>query len=84
MAERPILIRGGRVVDPGRGLDDVRDVLLADGQVAELAPSVEAPESAEVVEAEGLVVTPGLIDVHVHLREPGGEHKETILSGARA
>ncbi|MDX1568006.1 MAG: dihydroorotase [Longimicrobiales bacterium] len=84
MAERPILIRGGRVVDPGQGLDDVRDVLLADGEVAELAPSVEAPENAEVVDADGLVVTPGLIDVHVHLREPGGEHKETILSGARA
>jgi dihydroorotase len=79
-----LLLRGGRVVDPSQRLDGVRDVLLVDGKVAELASSGDAPEGARVVDCAGLVVTPGLIDLHVHLREPGGEHKETIRSGARA
>jgi len=79
-----VLIRGGRVVDPSRIIDAALDLLLADGVVAALGESLEAPEGAEVVDAAGLVVAPGLIDVHVHLREPGGEHKETIASGARA
>ena len=81
---RPTLIRGGRVVDPSQGVDAVLDLLLADGRVARLGVGLDAPEGAEVVDAGGLVVTPGLIDVHVHLREPGGEHKETIASGVRA
>ncbi len=80
----PILLRGGRVVDPSRKLDAVRDVLLADGKVAGLGEKLEASEGTQVLDCEGLVVTPGLIDVHVHLREPGNEHKETIASGARA
>jgi dihydroorotase len=79
-----VLLRGGRVVDPSQGTDAVLDLLLADGAVAALGESLEAPEGAEVIDAGGLVVAPGLIDVHVHLREPGGEHKETIASGARA
>ncbi|HZG43628.1 MAG TPA: amidohydrolase family protein, partial [Longimicrobium sp.] len=81
---RPLLIRGGRVVDPSRKLDAVLDVLLADGRVAAVGERIDAPEGAETVDASGLVVAPGLIDVHVHLREPGQEHKETIRSGARA
>jgi dihydroorotase len=81
---RPMLIRGGRVVDPSQGVDAVLDLLLADGRVARLGEGLDAPEGAEVVDAGGLVVAPGLIDVHVHLREPGGEHKETIASGTRA
>ena len=81
---RPLLIRGGRVVDPSQRLDAVLDLLLADGVVARLGEGIQAPEGAETVDASGLVVAPGLIDVHVHLREPGQEHKETIRSGARA
>ena len=82
---RPMLIRGGRVVDPSQGVDAVLDLLLADGRVARVGESLDAPEGAEVVDAGGgLVVAPGLVDVHVHLREPGGEHKETIASGVRA
>lgn len=81
---RPLLLRGGRVIDPGCGLDEVLDVLLADGVVARIGRDLEAPEGADVRDAGGLVVAPGLIDVHVHLREPGGEHKETIATGARA
>ena len=81
---QPLLLRGGRVVDPSQGLDATRDLLLADGKVARLGQGLDAPEGARLIDCAGLVVTPGLIDVHVHLREPGGEHKETIRSGARA
>ncbi|WP_420128386.1 dihydroorotase [Longimicrobium sp.] len=81
---KPMLIRGGRVVDPSQKLDAVVDVLLAEGLVARIGENLDAPEGAETIDAAGLVVAPGLIDVHVHLREPGQEHKETIESGARA
>ncbi|MDP9348558.1 MAG: amidohydrolase family protein, partial [Gemmatimonadota bacterium] len=81
---RPTLIRGGRVIDPSQGLDATLDLLLHGGAVAEIGEDLEGPEEAEVVDAAGLVVCPGLIDVHVHLREPGFEHKETIATGARA
>lgn len=84
MTPRPLWIRGGRIVDPAAGVDGIGDLLLLDGRVAERGGGVEGPRDAEVVEARGLVVAPGLIDVHVHLREPGGEHKETIATGARA
>jgi dihydroorotase len=77
-----LLLRGGRVVDPSQSLDEKLDVLLVDGEVAELKKGIDAPEDARVVDCAGLVVTPGLIDVHVHLREPGGEHTETIATGA--
>jgi dihydroorotase len=81
---RPLLIRGGRVVDPSQKMDAGLDLLLAEGIVAELGERLDAPEGTEIIDAAGLVVVPGLIDVHVHLREPGGEHKETIASGARS
>ncbi len=80
----PLLIRGGRVIDPSQSIDAVQDVLVVDGVVVEVGQGLASPEGAREIDAEGLVVTPGLIDVHVHLREPGGEHKETIASGARA
>ncbi len=79
-----IVLAGGRVVDPSQGLDRTLDVLLAEGSVAALADEVPAPEDARVIDCSGLVVAPGLIDVHVHLREPGEEHKETIATGAAA
>lgn len=78
------LIRGGRVVDPSQDLDGFFDLLLADGVVARLEEEIEAEAGVEVVDASGLVVTPGLIDIHVHLREPGQEYKETVESGTRA
>ncbi|MDE0897804.1 MAG: dihydroorotase [Longimicrobiales bacterium] len=80
MSEK-ILLRGGRVVDPSQSLDANVDVLLAAGVIASVGESLDAPENAKVVDCGGLIVTPGLIDVHVHLREPGGEHKETIATG---
>ncbi len=84
MTDRPILLSGGRVVDPASGVDATLDLLLADGRVARVGARLDAPESARVIDCSGLTVVPGLIDVHVHLREPGGEHKETIATGARA
>jgi len=82
---KPLLIRGGRVVDPESGLDAPRDVLLRDGQIAaiENPGQIKAP-GAEVFNAKGLVVATGLIDIHVHLREPGQGYKETIASGTAA
>jgi len=83
---RPTLwIRGGRVVDPASGLDDDADVLVRDRKIAQVG-RVEVPAGEPVIEidARGLVVTPGLIDMHVHLREPGNEEEETIHSGSRA
>ena len=79
-----ILIRGGRVIDPSQNMDAIGDLLVIDGRVAEVAPSLDAPENARVVEASGLVVTPGFIDLHTHLRDPGFEYKETIATGTRA
>ena len=76
------LLKGGRVVDPSQKLDRVADVLLVDGKVVAIGGDAASAEGAEVVDCDGLVVTPGLIDVHVHLREPGEEHKETIATGA--
>jgi len=84
MNPRPILLKGGRVIDPSQGIDDIRDVLLVEGAVAGVDREISPPEGTEVLRVDGLVVCPGLIDVHVHLREPGGEHKETIATGARA
>ncbi len=77
------LIKGGRLIDPSEDIDQVSDVLITDGVIAGAGPRVSA-DGAEVVDARGLVVCPGLIDMHVHLREPGREDEETIASGATA
>ncbi len=80
-----LLIRGGLVVDPALKLEETRDLLIEQGTIVALEPPGQiAPEGRQVLEARGLVVTPGLIDMHVHLREPGEEYKETIASGTRA
>jgi dihydroorotase len=81
---RPFLLTGGRLVDPSQELDGPGDLLVRDGRIEACGDGITGPEEAEVVDVGGLVVAPGFIDVHVHLREPGGEHKETIESGARA
>ncbi|MBF0142731.1 MAG: dihydroorotase [Magnetococcales bacterium] len=77
------LIRGGRVVDPSRDFDATADLLLEGGRVRAVG-RVELPADCEVIEAAGLVVAPGLVDMHVHLREPGYEYKETIAGGLAA
>ena len=79
-----LLIRGGRVVDPAGGTDALADVWIAEGRIQKVGRGLKAPAGAEVVDATGKVVCPGFIDMHVHLREPGFEYKETIASGTRA
>jgi dihydroorotase len=84
---RPMLIRGGRVICPASDLDQIADVLVGeDGLVAEVGPSLEAKAGADaqVVDAAGKLVLPGLVDIHVHFREPGQEYKETVESGSRS
>ncbi len=80
---RRLLIRGGRVIDPGEGIDEQGDVLVGEGRIVAVGPSL-AREGAEVLDARGMVVCPGFVDPHAHLCEPGGEHRETIATGARA
>src|SRR5438477_6993405 len=76
-------IRNGRVIDPASRLDAIRDVLIEDGVISAIGENLD-PGDAEEFDATGLVVAPGFIDMHVHLREPGFEHAETIESGSRA
>ncbi len=78
-----ILIRGARVMDPASGRDETTDVLVGRGVIAEIGRGL-ADDGAEVLDAAGLIVAPGLVDLHTHLREPGEEHKETIATGTRA
>jgi dihydroorotase len=81
-----LLIRGGRIVDPSQGIDRVDDLLVRDGQVVACGQAGAQPvgRADETIDAAGLVVTPGLVDMHVHLREPGREEDETIETGTRA
>jgi dihydroorotase len=81
---RPLLLVGGRTIDPSQFLDGPGDLLVRDGRIEALGQVTAVPEDAERVDVDGLVVAPGFIDLHVHLREPGDEHKETIRSGALA
>uniref|UniRef100_A0A831XKR3 Dihydroorotase n=1 Tax=Geobacter metallireducens TaxID=28232 RepID=A0A831XKR3_GEOME len=79
-----LFIQGGRVIDPSQGIDETLDVLVENGVVKELGKGLAAPAGCKVVDAAGLIVTPGLIDMHVHLRDPGFEYKEDIVSGTKA
>ena len=83
-----LVLRNGRVIDPARGLDAVVDVLIENGSIAEMSAKIElGPEKLsqfEQIDASGKWIVPGLIDMHVHLREPGEEYKETISSGTQA
>lgn len=81
---RPILIRGGRVIDPSRGADGLADVYLEEGKIAGVGRDLGSPDGALVLDATGKMVAPGLIDLHVHLREPGQEDIETVATGAMA
>jgi dihydroorotase len=79
-----LLVKNGRVVDPASGLDGVADVWIEEGAVRSVAENIAVSEASAVFDATGLVVAPGFIDMHVHLREPGFEHAETIETGSRA
>lgn len=81
----PIAIKNGRLLDPSQDLDGPYDLLLVEGRVAELAPAGKLHGKADdILDARGMIVAPGFIDIHVHLREPGQSYKETIASGTRA
>ena len=80
---RRILIKGGRVIDPSQGIDKVEDVAIADAKILGVDSGIDL-EHAEVIDATGMIVCPGFIDLHTHLREPGFEYKETIETGTAA
>ena len=84
MKHQPVLLSGGRVIDPSRNIDETGDILIVDGVVASDAARIGSVDDAEVVDCAGMIVSPGFIDVHCHLREPGREDVETISTGARA
>ncbi len=81
-----VVIKGGHLIDPGAGVDALKDILIKDGRVAEIAApgKLKSANGAQVLDATGLTVAPGLIDIHVHLREPGQGYKETIATGTAA
>lgn len=81
---RPLLLKGGRVIDPSRDHDAVVDLLIVDGKIEAMGTGIGEPDGAETVDVSGKVVAPGLVDVHVHFREPGREDAETVATGARA
>ena len=84
-SENVILVRGARLIDPAQGLDQLGDLLMSDGKIAYVGdPVTDLPENAVVIEAAGIVASPGFIDLHCHLREPGFEYKETIATGTEA
>ena len=80
--ERPLVITGGRVIDPSQQLDRITDLVIENGVIAGVSDGEGRPDGARIIDASGCIVAPGLIDVHVHLREPGQEDRETIATGA--
>src|SRR5690348_15655223 len=80
-SRKPLLIRGGHLIDPRNKIDEIMDVLIEGQHIQKIGKDIKPSKETEILNATGLVVTPGLIDVHVHLREPGQEVKETIATG---
>ena len=78
------ILQGGRILDPERGFDCVADVAWQDGRIVAIGEQLPVDGGARVIDARGKLVIPGLVDVHVHFREPGQEHKEDIETGSRA
>ena len=79
-----ILIKNGHVVDPANNIDEKLDILIKDGIISEVGKDIQTNPFVTVIDAEGKIVAPGLIDLHVHFREPGYEYKEDIESGSAA
>jgi len=83
MEKDRILIKAGRVIDPANKVDDTLDILIEDSRIAKVSKIIE-DEAGKIINAEGKLIMPGLVDMHVHLREPGREDKETICSATKA
>ncbi|MBL7684593.1 MAG: dihydroorotase, partial [Deltaproteobacteria bacterium] len=79
-----LIIKNGHLLDPLNQIDEVCDLCIEEGVIAEITPSLTIPKSAEVLDVKGACVAPGFVDLHVHFREPGQEYKETIATGSRA
>ena len=80
-----MIIKGGRIIDPGSKRDEVLDIKIEDGKIVEIAKDIEASSgNEEIIDARGKIVVPGLIDVHVHFRDPGQTHKEDLVTGSQA
>ena len=79
---KPLLLKGGRVIDPSQGHDAVADLLIQDGKVSQVSANITGPDGTDTIDVSGLVVAPGLVDIHVHFREPGNEGAETIATGS--
>ena len=79
-----MLIKGGHILDPSQGIDLIGDLLIENGAVLGVGSQISPPEDTQVIDANGMVVCPGFVDLHCHLREPGFEHQETIATGTRA
>ncbi len=79
-----LLIKGGRVIDPTQNIDEVQDIQIEGGLIKQVGKGLSAPAGTETIDASGCYVTPGLIDMHVHLRDPGLEYKEDIVTGTKA
>ncbi|HAS91769.1 MAG TPA: dihydroorotase, partial [Clostridiales bacterium] len=77
-----MIIKNGRVIDPQSKMDEIADILIEEGIITRIHKNINIKD--EVINAEGKIIAPGLIDVHVHFREPGFEYKEDILSGSKA
>ena len=78
------LLRNGRILDPSQDMDEIGSLLIENDQVVEIGKIEDLSGIDEVYDCTGMWITPGLVDMHVHLREPGDEHKETIISGTQA
>jgi dihydroorotase len=76
------LVKNGRVIDPANNIDDILDILISDNRIEKIGKKID--EKAEIIDAKGLIVAPGFVDMHAHMREPGREDEETIYSGTRA
>jgi dihydroorotase len=83
-AKKTLILKGGRVIDPANGIDAAHDVVIVDGRIDRVGTPAAAAKGADVLDVTGKIVCPGFIDIHVHLREPGFEYKETVASGTRA
>jgi dihydroorotase len=84
VTHRPLVLKGGRILDPSSRTDSIGDVIIIDGKIASSGERAGKVSDAEIIDCDGMIVSPGFIDVHCHLREPGREDVETIATGARA